>query len=215
MHWALKTESRATAVSVVSLAEAKLHCRVDIDDEDVLIEGWLEAALNIAETLTDRAIAATSFTYFRDGFYDMPFLLGARPLPQRLGGGWPGLARNQEIALPRPPLLSITSIKYLDVENVLQTMDPSLYVVDDASEPGRVTPVFGTVWPVTYLTINAVRIAYTAGGATETERRAMLMMVSHWHLHRDATAVNFRQRIDELPVGIRMMLASDDAGVYP
>ena len=34
---------------LITLAEAKLHCRVDASDEDVLIQGYIAAALSICQ----------------------------------------------------------------------------------------------------------------------------------------------------------------------
>lgn len=34
---------------MITLAEAKLHCRIDADDEDVLIQGYIAAALSICQ----------------------------------------------------------------------------------------------------------------------------------------------------------------------
>ncbi|MDY4375041.1 head-tail connector protein [Pectobacterium carotovorum] len=34
---------------MITLAEAKLHCRIDADDEDVLIQGYIAAALEVCQ----------------------------------------------------------------------------------------------------------------------------------------------------------------------
>lgn len=68
-----------------------------------------------------------------------------------------------EIELPFPPLQSITSIKYIDNDGVLQTMSSGDYSVDIKSEPGVVTPVYGGSWPSARYQRNAVTVRFVAG----------------------------------------------------
>lgn len=67
------------------------------------------------------------------------------------------------IKLPCPPLQSVSSIVYIDSNGATQTLDPAQYKVDSKSEPGRITPIFGNVWPITRWETNAVLIRYVAG----------------------------------------------------
>lgn len=71
-----------------------------------------------------------------------------------------------EINIPFPPLQSITSIKYVDTDGVLQTLSSSLYLVDDKSEPAIITPAYGEVWPTARYQRNAVTIKFVAGYAS-------------------------------------------------
>lgn len=74
------------------------------------------------------------------------------------------------IRVPLPPLQSVTSVKYLDVDGVLQTISASDYVVDTARQPGRITPAPGKAWPTVRATTNAVTIRFVAGyGAKVTD----------------------------------------------
>jgi uncharacterized phiE125 gp8 family phage protein len=71
------------------------------------------------------------------------------------------------IVLPRPPLMSVTSIEYLDTSGTLQTLDPSVYVVTapagGACRAGQIDLAYGQVWPDTLPQADAVRIAFRAG----------------------------------------------------
>jgi len=78
----------------------------------------------------------------------------------------------ETIYLPMPPLQSVAPIapvviggvKYLDAAGVEQTLTENTdYLVDTYSEPGRITPAYGEVWPPIYPVPNAVRIVYKAG----------------------------------------------------
>ncbi len=67
------------------------------------------------------------------------------------------------IELEFPPVLSITSVKFRDADDVEQTLDPADYLLDSVSEPSYVVPASGTSWPSTYSRVNAVTVDYTAG----------------------------------------------------
>lgn len=68
-----------------------------------------------------------------------------------------------EILIPRPPLQSVTSIKYDDGAGVEQTLGTLLYAVDSVSQPGWVVPA-SSGWPTgVWDGINSVRIRYVAG----------------------------------------------------
>ena len=73
---------------------------------------------------------------------------------------WP---TNSEIALPYPPLQSVTSIQYVDSDGVTQSVDSSDYRIDDQAEPARITPAFNAVWPTARTVTNAVTVTYVAG----------------------------------------------------
>jgi uncharacterized phiE125 gp8 family phage protein len=67
------------------------------------------------------------------------------------------------LRLPRPPLQSVTSVKYIDGSGVQQTWASTNYVVDTASLPGRVRLAYGISWPFVRTQPNAVEITYIAG----------------------------------------------------
>lgn len=70
-----------------------------------------------------------------------------------------------EIRLPRPPLVSVSSINYLDTAGSPIVLDPSQYSVDTSPEPGRILLPYGITWPGTRATKNAVTITYVVGHA--------------------------------------------------
>ena len=75
----------------------------------------------------------------------------------------------QRIYLPRPPLQSVTSIKYIDINGTLQTLSGSLYQISDGAKPGFVEPVYGQAWPaIRSETIEPVSITYVAGFGTSS-----------------------------------------------
>lgn len=74
------------------------------------------------------------------------------------------------IELPRPRLLSVAHVKFIDPAGQQQMLDPQDYTVDTESEPGRLLPAPGKAWPATAARINAVEVRYIAGyGATPAD----------------------------------------------
>jgi len=155
----------------ITLPDLKLHLRVDAGDtsQDTNLAAYLSAVRAWIERIAGIAFLAQTLEWAIDQF---PWAEGAA---QRLAGGWPssgftplrtpGDNRFGSIQLPRPPLVSIGSVKYLDASGTLITMDPSLYLVDARSTPGRLTPAYGTWWPTTRWQPNAVIVQYAAGYA--------------------------------------------------
>lgn len=144
----------AAAAAVFTSAEAKAHLRIDGTQFDALVPGWIAAATRAAQSELRRQLIDATFDMHLDGFpacIEVP--LGAS---------------------------SITSIKYYDDANVLQTLDPARYVADVVRKPGRIHCAYGTTWPTVYPRANAVQVRFVAGyGATSA---AVPDDVKHWML---------------------------------
>lgn len=147
----------------VSLQEAKLHLRIiaDVSDvaanpEDAYVTALIVAARETAEHLTGRALMPQTLELAMSGFPRVD-CTGLQDTEIRYYA--------DRITLPRPPLVSVTSVKYLDESGVQQTLDPSAYVLDDHSEPACLTPAYGLSWPANRCQPNAVLVRYDAGYA--------------------------------------------------
>lgn len=132
----------APSILPVTVAEAKLHLRVDHSEEDDLIE---------------RAISsATGFVDGPDGF------LGRALIDQTWELTLDEFPIN-EIRIPLPPLIEVVSVIYDDADGNPQTIATSDYSVDNVSEPGWVLPLSSGSWPTVFEGINSVRIRFRAG----------------------------------------------------
>lgn len=139
------------SVEPLSLQEAKDHLRVEIPDNDAYITALCQAARLYAEVY----LAA------RGPLVASTFLLTVDHFPQRIRSHrW---VQEGFFRLPRDPLISVQSITYLDQNGVPQLLDPSVYLVDAQSQPGRITLAFGQTWPDTYEVANAVTVQFVAG----------------------------------------------------
>jgi uncharacterized phiE125 gp8 family phage protein len=177
------------AVSSVSLAEAKLHLRIDGDDEDTLVEALVDAAVQ-----------------YLDGWSG---ILGRCLISQQWQvslGSWPFCP----LRLPFPGISSV-SVGYLDTDGADQSVDGSLFqTYDDAR--GTVL-AFRSAFTSPSLQderTDAVTIAFTAGYGDGPEdipapiRAAILLLVGHWYQNREA--VNVGNIVTELPFAVRSLI---------
>ena len=180
----------------VSLIDAKLHLRVDFDEDDTLIASLITAARLAAETLTGRQFTTARWKMVLDSF----------PGPSLMGvpAGQPFTLPGHAILLPKCPVQSVVSINYLDMGAVEQTMPAATYTVDNACEPARITPVFGQIWPICLPQIGAVSVIFDAGYGTAAEvpqgiKSWIKLRVGSLYAHREEVAVVSRGRLEALP----------------
>jgi hypothetical protein len=185
----------APTLEPVTLDQAKAQCRVDGDDDDSLILLYIQAAREYAEARLGRAILEQTWRFSRSSFYPRRF--------GRHGLYALGSVSCEEfyfhlpsILLPKPSLIAVLSIQYLDPTGALQTLDPSQYAADADAEPARIVPAPGCCWPATlWHRPDAVQVTYTAGyGATAADvpasvQLAILGLTAHWYENRESTVL--------------------------
>ncbi len=130
----------------VSVDEAKLYAKIDYTDEDTAIEGMLAAATRTVEAHTKRALYTQTITMRVDGFKTHP-----------LSFWFPSYG----LWLAKPPITSVTSVTFYDVDDSSEVVSSSDYIVD--SNEARVMLNFGSKWPSNQRQVNAVAVEYEAG----------------------------------------------------
>jgi uncharacterized phiE125 gp8 family phage protein len=173
------------ATEPVSTETAKTHLRVDGAADDVLIDGYLITAREVCEGLARRAFITQTLALVFDA--------------------WPAVP----LEFPRPPLISVTSVKYKDADGVEHTMSSGDYIVD--ARTGRMTLADGASWPsVKLYPISAITITFSAGYGTEANvpkkyKTAILMLTAHWYENREVVS----DMVREIPMGVRTLLKHD------
>lgn len=168
----------------VTLDEIKAHLRVDFDDDDDVLGYYITSARQHAENYCQRAFITQIFNYRLDEF------------------PW-------ELKLPRPNLVSVSSIKYTDQNGDEQTLDISEYQVDIYSTVGRVKPTYSNTWPSTRIgDYNAVNVEYVAGYGDTADvpraiKQAIMLLVGHLYENRESTAA---LTIKDVPMGYYSLL---------
>lgn len=181
MSWSV-VEVTAPPVEPVTLAEARAHLRQEVDaalPDDALVAAQIRAAREWVEAHIGYATIQRQLRLTLDRF-----------------------PAGDTIDLPRSRLISIDKVEYVDRNGDTQTWASANYAADTASEEGRLLRGFGVAWPGTRAQRQAVMITYTAGWpAVESEdggepdyaanvpqpiKAAMLLLIGHWYLHREA-----------------------------
>ena len=174
----------------VDVAEAKRHLRLSAG-EDVQVALLIEAARERCERELDRAIMATTYKYTLRT--------------------WPG----NFIELPKPPLTSVTEVRYTDTGEAEQTLTASTdYTVDTTSTPGRICLIKNKSWPsVSSDAAHPIQITYVAGYASANEvpsaiTHAIMLFCGHYYENREqvitgTTATTLPQAATDLLAAFR------------
>lgn len=218
---------RATepANNPVTLAEAKLHLRIDNTDDDALITNLITAATRWAEDYTDRTFCQTQWTMRLDSFYGpvgSPVQFGLKADGNNIEGRQ-GTVPNLDIELPRPPMVTATTattvtITYTPAAGAsTTTLDATEYRVDREATPGVCRPLYGKTWPSHLVDQNSTTVTWWAGYSVTGSsvpapvKSAILMLVSHLWSNRDAAA---ETTLTEVPFGVKAMLDTIRWGSY-
>lgn len=187
----------APSAEPIDLAEAKLHLRYAANDQDALILAAIAGVRAQAETLTNKQLVACRWKQVLDSFpgYSTTFAPYGRTF------SLPGNA----ILLRRFPVLQVVSIQYLDMEGATQTVDPSTYTVDYSTEPVRITPVFGEIWPIPLPQIGSVWITFDAGYAARITAQGNNLTVQGWTPLNVGDAVRLSNSGGALPAPLQPM----------
>jgi len=173
-------QTTAPATTPISVAELKSHLRIDgLTDvyEDALLLLYIKAAVAVCETYCRIAIMEQVWTAKLDNFAD-------------------------KILLPRPPLISVDEVTYLDGDGVAQTLASSVYQVDTFSQPGGLLLAYNQSWPTTRDQAQAITIEFTVGyeaadDVPENLKHGLKMLAGMWYGMRETADPG---KPDELPL---------------
>ena len=158
----------APVAEPVSLETAKSFLRVDGTDSDPTIVLLNAAAREKGEELARRAFITQTWDMTVDT--------------------WPV---DLKLKIYRPPLQSVTSVKYFDSNNVEHTFTD--YVVDNRNEPGVI--IFNTLPGDALLESGAITVRFVAGfgdaGVDVPDRikKNILALMAYWFENREAQDV--------------------------
>jgi hypothetical protein len=216
----------------VTLAQAKNFLRVTVGDDDALISVLIMAARESCENFCSRSFAIKgylqtldSFPYYTDTVMSqMAYPPSYYALPMYSTTLW---NYSQMIKLYMPPAIS-AAIDYTDPlgENKTLVQDVD-FLLDNVSEPSRIFPMPGIMWPPVLYCPNAVRIRFKAGfGSTDTDpapidgdvaqgsgrqpmpgrvKLAIMQLLAGWYENRESlTEANMK----EMPQHVKMILWS-------
>lgn len=138
-----KLVTPATALAV-SLENVKANLRISGPRLDGVLEMWIRGVTAHAENHMKRSLMRQVWGVTLDQF---PIVAGV----------------PSAIQLRRSPVIDVVHVKFYDEANVLQTLDPADYELDDESEPGWIVLLPDKAWPSTRQRIRAVQVQYITG----------------------------------------------------
>lgn len=170
---------------LVTLEEAKHQLRVDHDEEDSLIQLYIDAAssrLDGPSGILGVAYSTQTWDLFLDEFPSEAIFLGVGPV------------------------VYVNSVSYLDSTGDTLIINPSTYTLDKAYDSfGWVIPA--TKWPIAGNYANAVQVRWVAGQSSVPAqvKQAALLLVAHFYRNRESTTP---ESIKELPMGMYDLLSN-------
>jgi uncharacterized phiE125 gp8 family phage protein len=156
----------APAATLISTAEAKSHLRISHTDEDTYL-GALVAAV-------DNALDGPS-GYLRRAIVEQEWVLKLGEFPA------------YRLVVPLPPLISLDSVTYYDLDNASQTLSSSVYTLIKPVGGAAYLELNATqMWPSTYQRPDAITVAFTAGYATvpPAVKQAALLLLGEMYAAR-------------------------------
>ena len=180
----------------VTLSEIKRHLRVTIDDDDSLLTDYIAAATEYCE---DQVPGSRSFM---SQTWDWKIHL------------FPG----DSFEIPRPPLQSLTHIKYFatDSSTAVTTLSSTGYLVHTPeSMPGVIElhPEIGA-WPTVADRADAVQVRFVSGWTTAPNqvKQAIKLLVGQWYATRENIVV--ATIVASPPHAVTALLGSIGYGSY-
>lgn len=164
------------AVEPITLPQAKAFLRVDIADDDDLIEGLIMTAREACESFIHGYLITQTWKVTLDA--------------------WP--IDQSPVLIPIEPLQSLTSVTWEDETGVVTTMNAwngtsGDYILDLDHEPPRLVLPPNQAWPGKSLwPVSPIQITGTVGfGATadsvpKSYITGMRMCIAHWYENRPA-----------------------------
>jgi len=171
--------------ALLTLTELRLHLKLDttlgVHADDTLIAAQLTAAHEYCEHYTQQSFGDQTLELAID---DFP--VGA-------------------IVLPRGPVTSVVTVKYINTASVNTTIADTDYVLNDYDQQASIDPAYGIDWPEPLDTVNAVKVRYQAGAATlpGAVRAALLLIVGHLYANRENVSSG---SLASVPMGANSLL---------
>lgn len=182
MSWYPATVTVAPTSEPVTLAEAKLHLRVDGTDEDALITGLIATARDYVARYTGSFIAPCTLEVRCDTFADFT-------------------------TAPILPLGAVTGVSYVATDGTSQILSSSVYEARSDGLTASIALKAGQSWPAIQ-TGSRITVTATVGyvAIPPAIKQAMLLLLGDWYRMRENTAMG--AQVLEMPHAVTALLAN-------
>jgi uncharacterized phiE125 gp8 family phage protein len=159
----------APATEPVSLAEAKIHLRVDHDADDALITSLIKTAREWCESYSGNKFITQTLTLKLHRFENV-------------------------MRLPYIPASTLKSFQYVDTAGTTQTVSSDVYVYDTDSKPAQIRLAYNQTWPTPRADNNVITIVYDAGygvaaAVPDVFKAAIFLVLAAYYEGRDGQPV--------------------------
>jgi len=182
------TVTTAPTAEPVTLSEAKDYTKVEVSDDDTLINDLITSARLYVENYTRRALITQTITMKID--WHFPHVIEL---------------------LPDLQSVTAASFTYVDSNGDTTQVPTATYTVDTTSDPGRVYLAYNQTWPTVRMQRQAISVVFVTGygdngsSVPEPIRTAIKMMVTYHYETRQphaqaigGTIINFPRTVDDL-----------------
>lgn len=180
----------APASEPLTLDQVKAHCLISsVTDQDEYLQRLVSVVRERAEQETERALLLQTWSLTLDGF-----------------------PRESWIEIPKPPLVAVSAVRYLDMSNAWQVWPSTSYLVDAPAGPlcrrGRVSLPFSCIWPIVRPQAGCVVVEFTCGYGTQASAvpsslvQAMLLDAAFLYQNREGVLTAAREQAIEVPRGV-------------
>jgi uncharacterized phiE125 gp8 family phage protein len=176
----LRRTVAATALPVTA-QEAADQCRLIDGEQANLVLGLMNVATDVVAQMSGRVLAPETW---------------AMSVSSASG----------DLALPKSPVIGVTSITYYDPADVLQTAVLADFYVFSDPDSTIIRPKTGKTWPVTMAREDALTVTFQAGYQTVPPalKQAVLMLIAHLFENREAVVTG--TIVSELPLGLQSLI---------
>jgi len=169
-----------TLDDVISVADLKSHLRVDVNDDDALIEAFRDTAISFVQQITNRVLGDVDAVVYLDKW--------------------------QNVTLDVGPVNTIESVEYIDENGNVQTLPTTNWFSDIAGAHGRIR--FHDVPSLYDYALNRVIVNCNVGHAENAIPapviHAIRLLVGHMYENRTAAEI---RSVNEIPFGVHSLLS--------
>lgn len=180
----------------LTVEEGKEYLNVTLDDDDALIESYIDGAVSVVEAFTGRKLIDQTWKmYIRDSF---------------------DTDERGRIEIPFAPLSSLTSIKYLDSSGVSQTWASTEYdvitPVGPQAMPAYIELAYSKSFPSVRGAWNSVTVEFIAGYGDNSDdvpsaiRNAIRLLLGTYYANRESVVVGVKLEPIELVGVVKSLL---------
>lgn len=174
-------------IEPVTLAEALAHLREDAGAADAYITSLITVARADCESRIERTLITSTWVVKLTTFPSFSYQYLQENYSRKV---------DDLIHLPRPNILSVVSVAYVDLNGATQTLTAGTdYQVN--LEDAAIAPAFSKSWPAARDQFNSVTVTYTAGYGTAASdvpapiKQWILLAVADMYAHRNRSGEAF------------------------